>query len=233
MTMSNLNTNKLQAQKVTPNADFSNTATGTYSSSGIDYKYVTFTSGTNTLTIGTAGVADVLIVGGGGSGVQATTDCGGGAGGYIYETLYLAAGNYTVVVGAGASAGSQARGADSRINDLIAIGGAGTNGSTSTFGASTAGIVNTGSAGTYWAGQGNAGAQVASGGAAAGGGAGGAASGSTVGAGISNSITGTAVTYSQGGSAGAIVNGPANTGQGGGRSGSGGSGVVVVRVRTN
>ena len=77
-------------------ADFSNTATGTYTD-GFDYKYVSFTA-SGSLTVTRGGYADVLLVGGGGSGGAG----GGGAGGMLYvENAYLSAGALTVTVGAG------------------------------------------------------------------------------------------------------------------------------------
>ena len=100
MTLSNLATNRLLPQRVTANADFSNTATGTYSSSGVNYKYVTFTA-SSTLTIGTAGVLDFLVVGGGGSGSGPNSGGGGGGGGFLTGTIYVSAGSYTMTVGAG------------------------------------------------------------------------------------------------------------------------------------
>ena len=59
-------------------ADFSNAATGTYSSGGVNYKYLTYTA-SGTLTVTKAGFADVLVVGGGGGGGK--YGGGGGAGG--------------------------------------------------------------------------------------------------------------------------------------------------------
>ena len=48
-------------------ANFTDTATGTYSSGGIDYKYITYT-GTGSITIDQAGFASILVLGAGGSG---------------------------------------------------------------------------------------------------------------------------------------------------------------------
>lgn len=82
-------------------ANFSNTATGTYTD-GFDYKYVSFTSD-GTLTVTRGGYADVLLVGGGGSG-GCGYGGGGGAGGVLYvENIYLPAGSLDVVVGDGGS----------------------------------------------------------------------------------------------------------------------------------
>ncbi len=86
-------------------ADFSNTATGTYTD-GFDYKYVSFTSD-GTLTVTRGGYADVLLVGGGGGGGLGF-GAGGGAGGMLYiENAYIPAGSLDVVVGAGGVGRSQ------------------------------------------------------------------------------------------------------------------------------
>ena len=60
-------------------------------------------NGAGSLTVGTDGTAEILLVGGGGagSGTQSALN-GGGAGGVVYDsTGYLTAGTYTVTVGAG------------------------------------------------------------------------------------------------------------------------------------
>jgi hypothetical protein len=85
--------------KLETTANISNTPTGTYTSGGVSYKYVSFTS-SGTLTVTRGGLCDVLLVGGGGAG--ATAGAGGGAGGHLYvENAYLPAGSLSVVVGAG------------------------------------------------------------------------------------------------------------------------------------
>ena len=74
--------------------------------SGINYKIHAFTSsGTFTVTNGSAAI-DVLIVAGGGGGGGSTAG-GGGAGGLIYQTgVGVLSGNYTITIGAGGT-GSQ------------------------------------------------------------------------------------------------------------------------------
>ena len=58
-------------------------------------------TGSGSITIGTAGTCEVLLVGGGGGG-SAGPGGGGGAGGYIYSTsILLPLGTLTVTVGAG------------------------------------------------------------------------------------------------------------------------------------
>jgi hypothetical protein len=84
-------------------ADFSDAATGTYTG----YKYKTFT-GSGTLTVTTAGFADLVVIGGGASGGYSSDvggGGGGGAGGALQVTsAYLPVGTLTVTVGAGGAA---------------------------------------------------------------------------------------------------------------------------------
>ena len=75
--------------------------TGTYTDSGINYKYYSFT-GSGSITFAKSGLVDCLIIGGGGGG---SSFGGGGAGGYLSKTsAYLDSGTLTVTVGAGGSA---------------------------------------------------------------------------------------------------------------------------------
>lgn len=229
MTFSSLATDKLQPQKVTPNADFSNTATGTYSSNGANYKYVTFTA-SGTLTVGISGTADVLAVAGGGSGGgNGSTTASGGAGGMLEATsTWLPAGTYTVTVGAGGAgnAGGAYDYGTAGNNSLINVSGGyltamGGGGNSAYHQQSTGGSSSANGSTRYIDGQGSAGSGTS------GGGAGGA------GTARNSSITGSSVAYSKGGIQGAGA-GTVNTGNGGGGPGSaGGSGVVIVRVRTN
>jgi hypothetical protein len=274
-------------------ADFSNTATGTYTS-GYDYKYVSFTS-SGTLTVTRGGYADVLLVGGGGGGGLGY-GAGGGAGGHLYiENAYLPAGSLDVVVGAGGlgadSTGSVDvgvpgnNGFSSSLWKYFAPGGGGGAGNSR----SNAGAIyrapglngasgGGGASGPNTGGQGGVGGSGITGlgyagglaldhNAGAGGGGAGAVGANTAngvggngGAGVANSITGSSVTRAGGGGGGATTtpgtggtggggagsnavtatSGTANTGGGGGgvRSadydgGAGGSGIVIVRVRTN
>jgi hypothetical protein len=229
-------------------ADFSDAATGTFTDSGISYKYITYTA-SGTVTITKAGLCDVLVVAGGaggggsGSGVGAG---GGGAGGLLFENVFVAVTTLGVTVGAGGSAGTTSvkggNGNDSRIGSIYAIGGGGGgsgDGSTGLVGGSGGGGGSSfAAAGTGKAGQGNDGISNQGGG----GGSSAIGSGGTGGAGRSISITGTAVTYAAGGNAQITspANGAANSGNGGqgrgtgssGNGGTGGSGVVIIRVRT-
>jgi len=262
-------------------ANFTDTATGTYSSGGLNYKYLEFTA-SGTITIDQAGLCDILVVGGGGSGGQSGGG-GGGAGGHLYATgAYLPVGTLTVTVGAGgaavdatfASQGSSGLpGSPSQIHDYIVPGGGGggghrraTSGTRSTSsgqaggsggGASTVlgGMIGPNVAGSGLSGIGNDGGTNGGGGGGAGaaGSNGGSGNG---GAGLANSITGSSVTRAGGGGgasagtggsggggaaagSGTATSGTANTGGGGGgqngsalsdASGSGGSGVVIIRV---
>jgi hypothetical protein len=86
------------------NANFSDAATGTYSSGGDNWKYITYTA-SGTLTVTEAGLADVLVVGGGAGGGTARGG-GGGAGGHLeISNAYLPSGTLTVTVGSGGAGG--------------------------------------------------------------------------------------------------------------------------------
>ena len=95
------------------------------------YRVHTFNSG-GSITFDTGGNVEVLVVGGGGGGSGAFS-AGGGAGGMIYSASYpVAAGSYTIVVGAGGTGGkgwqtipgmSGTDGTDSSFSTLIAKGG--------------------------------------------------------------------------------------------------------------
>jgi hypothetical protein len=92
--------------KLETTANISNTPTGTYTSGGVSYKYVSFTS-SGTLTVTRAGFCDVLVVGGGGGGgISGTNNLGGGGGGgggCIAQSVYLPFGSHSVTVGSGGS----------------------------------------------------------------------------------------------------------------------------------
>jgi hypothetical protein len=82
-------------------ANFSDTATGTYSG----FKYLTFTA-SGTITITTAGFVDLVLSGAGGRGGTGIAPSGAGGGGGAGGSLvllqyYLPAGTHTVTVGAG------------------------------------------------------------------------------------------------------------------------------------
>jgi hypothetical protein len=233
------------------------TITGTTGSPVVDtssrpgktiYKF----TGSGSITVGTAGTAEVLIIGGGGGGGGNSpgsgggdTNPGGGAGGLVYDdTAFLKSGTLIVTVGAGGASGSgQPRygnpGGPSRIDKIVALGGGAADGNGGSGGGS----------GSYtnvrfgFSGQGNNGGYLVSPNAyqgwPGGGGAGavgnnvtGAASpvnayGATGGAGLANSITGSSVTYA-GGGGGAnyyIVN--SSTRNAGGAGGGGASGATA------
>ena len=237
------------------NANFTNTATGTYTDGGIDYKYITFT-GSGPLVVDQAGFADCLLVGpGGGGSAAASSRDGGGAGGgqVIAENMYLTAATHTVTIGAG-GAGGDASGGDEwayggRSGGVVSIGdiffssgggGGGPNGRPGLQGSSGGGGGDNYGVGasafasiTGFAGS-NGGV---SGTAGAGGGAGGAGSGVTGGVGVSSSLNDTPTVYGAGGDAttGTPAAGAANSGNGGEGGGdvdggAGGSGVIIIRV---
>ena len=197
-------------------ADFSNTATGTYSG----FKYLTFTA-SGTIAISTAGLADLVIVGGGGRGGSGSSPNGAGAGGGAsgfanLSQVYLPAGTLTVTVG-GATG-------PSRIGSYVSPqGGAGGNGAGNRAGdwggcGGGAGGGASGSGGTALVSFGFDGGSTTggTGGASGGGGAGAVGvncvsslNGGAGGAGSSTTIAGTTPT-------GAYVAGAFNFGGGGG-----------------
>jgi len=78
---------------------------GSFTSGGINYGYIKFTSGSYTLNVTTGAEIDMLIVGGGagGSVISAQGSKGGGGGGVYTTTTRLYKGSYSVLVGAGGS----------------------------------------------------------------------------------------------------------------------------------
>jgi hypothetical protein len=261
-------------------ADFSDTATGTYTG----FKYITFSSGSGTLTVTTAGFADIVVLGGGGAGIGVAGG-GGGAGGLLQVTnAYLPVGTLTVTVGAGGAKISGATafapsGSPSRLGDYYGVGGGGcfdrrnlaTHYGGSGGGGSYGAPLYTGGTGTP--GQGNNGGTGATSSAGGGGGAGGVGANGTAGTtggaggtgmhitlagttptgayvagnyglggggGGAGSAAGGAATFGGGAGASAAdaTDGAANRGGGGGGTfttvaqigGSGGSGIVIVRV---
>jgi hypothetical protein len=220
-------------------ADFSDTATGTYTDTGIDYKYVSKLA-TGNITFTRAGLADILLVAGGG-GAAGGSNNGGGAGGLLYYAQFYiaAAATLTVTIGGGGAAG--ARGGNTQIGDLKVFGGgagSATGGAVAVFGGSAGGNAGTLVPGAF--GQGNANSTTNP---SPGGGSGGAATGGDPGVGTALTFAGStpfstytagSFTFAVGGDNAGPVNGAANTGTGGsGTAATGGSGVVIVRVRTN
>lgn len=208
------------------NAVISDTPTGSYTG----YQYWSFTA-SGTLTVTTAGFADVLVVGGGGGGGRGDANragSGGGAGGHLQVTnAYLPVGSQTIVVGAGGAGGSGNNyggysGATSRMGSLYSTGGGagltfnpGTTGGPGGSGGGGGGEYNSGTyaggAGTSGIGNdggtgfGNSSAGAAGGGGGGAGAVGGNASnavGGNGGAGLANDYTGTSVTRAGGGGGG-------------------------------
>jgi len=233
------------------NANFTDTATGTYTDGGIDYKYLTLT-GSGSVTFDQAGFADILLIGGGagGGGMHGGGPGGGGAGGYLDgSSVYFAVGTATVVIGAGAPAVHQTGsvglgGATSRIGNYFSSGGGGGGpggsgislrpaqpGGSGGGGGSQISDVNAGAAGVSGLGfAGGTSFGSATTNSRAGGGGGGAsavgangvsANAGAGGAGSSSSITGTSVTRAGGGGGGSPGSGSGAGGAGGG--GAGGS----------
>ena len=201
---------------------------------------------------GSYGVNYLIVAGGGGGagGLGDSTGCGaGGAGGFLTGSVNLNSGTtYTVVVGAGGSAGANTAynspggqgGSSSFAGVTTAIGGGGGQAGSSNVvggaggsGGGGGGTSNyAGGAGT--SGQGNAGGAGSSGspnygaggggGASAAGGTGTTSTGGSGGAGSSSSITGSSLTYAGGGGGGTDRGGTAGTGGAGGGGNAGASG---------
>ncbi len=232
-------------------ANFTNAATGTYTDGGIDYKYLTLT-GTGSVTIDTAGFADVLVIGGGGGGGR--RGGGGGAGGHlVIPNVYLPVGTHTITVGAGGVAGGTSDGPNNGNTSQVGLyafgvgGGAGgiglatgigTNGGSGggagagynslarSGGAGTADQGNNGgsNASTDWAGGGGGAGAVGANGASSQAGAGGA--------GLANSYTGSAVTRAGGGGGGIDDTGGSAGAGGSGGGGAGGATPVAGTANT-
>ena len=178
-------------------AVYSDANTGTYTG----FAYKTF-SASGTLTVTTAGFADVMVIGAGGSGGQVGNSqrgsAGGGGGFLLALSVYLPVGTLTVTIGAAGAIGLSGNG--SRIGNFYALGGGAGNGDY--YGATLSGGHNGGSGGGGLL----AGAQTA-------GGAGMSGQGFAGGTGASGASGG-------GGGGGAVgANGSANTGGAGGAGG--------------
>jgi hypothetical protein len=113
-----------------------------------NYTLLTFTS-TDTLTVTSAGLFDVLVCAGGGAGGSSNNDnrCygGGGAGGIVEGTIYLSA-DTTITVGAGGASVTNDTGLpgsgssiDSGARSLGAVGGGGGSGINNSLTQSTSG----------------------------------------------------------------------------------------------
>jgi hypothetical protein len=249
--------------------------TATYTDSGINYKSYKFT-GSGSITFTKAGLIDILVVGGGGSGGLYAVQRGGGGGAGMYlqkNGVYMEAATASITIGAGASNASEGlsrngnpgfpSGISIGANYIYtAIGGGYGNGDTGPGGSGGSGGgrgSNGSAAGSALLSGGNSGGGNASGSGGGGGGAGQAGQtgstnvGGAGGNGSANILaTGSSQTYAGGGggngssTAGAggsggggagNAAGTANTGGGGGgglgatNGYSGGSGIVIIRVR--
>ena len=127
------------------NANFTNTATGTYTDGdGVDWKYVTFT-GTGSLVVDVAGECSILVLGGGSGGDYAAYN---GQGGYsVYGTHQITAATHTITIGAGGPSGqtnpSTAGGTNSTLGSLFTGFGAGVGQSLTNFDLSITGSLVT------------------------------------------------------------------------------------------
>jgi len=184
-----------------------------------NYNYYKFT-GSGTITFGTAGQVDILVIGGGGGGSYNGSQLnGGGAGCVRWGIFAVTASAYTVTVGAGGAL--QTEGNKSEIVGLLSAGGGGPGVPAGAAAYRQNGFGGGGSPGGF---SSNSTASFSTPGC----GAGGLVYGSNNYDGISLSYSGAAVTYGVGGYTG--TNGAANTGNGGYNTGSGGSGLTILRL---
>ena len=214
-------------------------ATGGTSSSITDggqaYTLLSFTSD-GTLTVSTAGLFDVLILGGGSGGGREPAGSGraagaGGGGGILQETIYLTATSFTVQVGAGGAGSSTDNingsfGTMSFIGDFAAgFGGdgdaSGSNSPMATAGGPR-GQFTTASNSVKMGGQGTT-AGTSSSGNGGGGGGQSAGSGTTGGAGLTTTFNGSSLVLGSGGGGGSTGTG-GTAGTNGGNGGSNGAG---------
>ena len=201
------------------------------------YNIHTFTT-TGTFVSDDAITADVLVVAGGGGGGGSYAAGGGGGGGVIYKTaLAVAAGTYTVTVGAGApttaaAAPQGAKGGNSSFAPAGTATGGGGGSAYSGPGGGNGGSGGgssysaTGGGGTAVAGQGYAGGGVSASGVGASGGGGGGAGNETTGTGgigFACSISPAATRYAGGGGRGSQGAGYGAAGAGGAGGGGAGS----------
>lgn len=202
-------------------AVLSNTPTGTYTSGGTAYAYYEFTA-SGTATVTTGGFADVMVVGGGGGGYQYLSNGGAGGGGGCVRWQYInvPAGAYTVTIGAGGAGGNQTHGSASRFGSLVMSGG----GSAPTDNRYNA-IGGGGSSAAWNRVDGNQKHH--------GGGQGGTLYGVNEYDGVTLAYNNVSTEYGSAVAPGVNAAGATNRGQGGGwASNAGGSGIVIIRVRT-
>jgi hypothetical protein len=123
----------------------------TYTSGGVDYSLHKFASGGN-FSVSTSGLADILVVAGGGQGGGTHGSGGGGAGGFKYwSQTTVASGTSAVAIGVGGSgsAGDGGKGDDSQFASLSASSGGGGSGSHSSSPATQNGGSGAGASGRF------------------------------------------------------------------------------------
>ena len=198
--------------------------TGTFTDgNALTWSYYQFT-GNGSITVGTAGYADVLVVGGGGAGKNTSSRGGGGGAGAVRWGLqYMPAATHTITIGAAGSGTASSvdanDGSTTSLGTVVSAGG-GQGGIASTGGLNqltNAAPGHGGSAGGLFINNSVTGSTPG----------GGAGSGA---AGIALNYANSSVTYGVGGDTASVT---ANTGSGGPHTSdgaAGAAGVVIVRV---
>lgn len=229
MTMSSLRSNSLlplpvfQAAAVTaPSGTYT---TGSFTdANNHTWTFYRWTVTAGSIQVTTAGYVDLLVAGSGAGGSSASGfTSGGGAGALRFGLFWVPIGTYTVTIGAGGAGGTD--GNSSSFGSILRAGGgqAGYSASGSPgSNFSRAGFGGGGSPGGFEYGIGTSNA--------AAGGAGGTVYGSNAYSGVTLNYANSSVEYGIGGYTGGA--GTANTGNGGWGT-TGGSGIVIARIRTN
>lgn len=223
-----------------------------YTIGGTNYTAHIFTNSATFTAIKALSVESLIIAGGGGGGYSGATaySGAGGAGGLIITNINLSATSYTITIGLGGIGGTSdinaTSGSNTVFNSITAIGGGrgGTwSGEVASNGGSGGGARLFGTAGNGTTGQGFAGAIYKD--SPFQGGVGGGSAGAGLiypnllgGQGTTNNFSGISVVYASGGGRGEHRGNALSFGDGGSSAnpnvgGNGGSGIVIIRYRTN
>jgi hypothetical protein len=197
---------------------------GSFTSGGIDYGFIKFTTGSYTLNVSTGTDVSMLVVGGGGGGeLTPDSQVGGGGGGVFYTDTRLYRGTYNIIVGAGGNSDNNGQSSSITAYGYLYEAGGGFKAGTSGFPQSNAPGSNSGNCGGTGVNRGGGGG----GGAAATGSSaicpGGRANGANGGQGLTYNMDGVASVYGSGGGGGSATGAFAQGGLGGTNAGNGAS----------